>query len=145
MWAGRGRRIFGLRGQANYCIAKSGIIGLSKAIALEGERHGIPSKVIAPVATTRIVGGMRPGDITEEDLADSVRDNPHVEFPTGPEFVSSLAAERASENGLAELTGQLARIVTMNVSERPDAARLMTCHLEFTPEWWSKARKLRPR
>jgi 3-oxoacyl-[acyl-carrier protein] reductase len=35
-------------GQANYVAAKAGIVGLTRAIALEGARHGITANAIAP-------------------------------------------------------------------------------------------------
>jgi len=93
-----GSGLFGLRGQANYCASKAGIMGLSNAMALEGEKHGVLSNVVAPTASTRIATGMRPGDITEEDLADAARDNPaDVEFPSDPEFVTPLVVYLASE------------------------------------------------
>ena len=38
----------GQYGQANYTAAKSGMIGFTKTLALEGARHGITANVIAP-------------------------------------------------------------------------------------------------
>jgi 3-oxoacyl-[acyl-carrier protein] reductase len=35
-------------GQANYVAAKAGIVGLTRAIALEGARHGITANAVAP-------------------------------------------------------------------------------------------------
>jgi 3-oxoacyl-[acyl-carrier protein] reductase len=35
-------------GQANYVAAKAGVVGLARALALEGARHGITSNAIAP-------------------------------------------------------------------------------------------------
>jgi len=35
-------------GQANYCASKAGIIGFTKAIALENAKKGITANVIAP-------------------------------------------------------------------------------------------------
>jgi 3-oxoacyl-[acyl-carrier protein] reductase len=35
-------------GQANYVAAKAGIVGLTRAVALEGARHGITANAIAP-------------------------------------------------------------------------------------------------
>lgn len=42
-------------GQANYASTKLGIVALSAALALEGERVGVRSNVIAPSARTEIV------------------------------------------------------------------------------------------
>lgn len=46
--------LIGNIGQTNYGAAKMGIAGLSRILALEGEKHGIRSNVIAPVAWTRM-------------------------------------------------------------------------------------------
>ncbi len=42
-------------GQANYAAAKMGIVGLSRVIALEGQRRNIRSNCIAPFAWTRMI------------------------------------------------------------------------------------------
>jgi NAD(P)-dependent dehydrogenase (short-subunit alcohol dehydrogenase family) len=52
-------------GQANYCAAKMGIVGLSKAIALDMARYGVRSNCIAPFAFTRMVGSI-PNDTPEQ-------------------------------------------------------------------------------
>lgn len=46
--------IYGSYGQANYAMAKSGIIGFTKTLALEGAKANIKSNCIAPIATTRM-------------------------------------------------------------------------------------------
>ena len=43
-------------GQTNYCSSKSGIIGFTKALALENASHGVTANVIAPGCETDIVG-----------------------------------------------------------------------------------------
>lgn len=91
-----GSGLFGLRNQANYCASKAGIMGLSSAVALEGRAHGIKSNVIAPVATTRIVAGMRAGDIGPDDTTHGPPPG-GVELPSGPEYVSPMVAYLASE------------------------------------------------
>jgi len=45
-------------GQANYCAAKLGIVGLSKAIALDMQRFGVRSNAVAPFAWTRMVSSI---------------------------------------------------------------------------------------
>jgi NAD(P)-dependent dehydrogenase (short-subunit alcohol dehydrogenase family) len=49
-----GSGLFGNFGQANYAAAKSGLIGLSNVVAIERAKDNIKSKVIAPVAKTRL-------------------------------------------------------------------------------------------
>lgn len=50
--------LIGNFGQVNYCAAKSGIVGLSKAIALDMQRFGVRSNAVAPFAWTRMVGSI---------------------------------------------------------------------------------------
>jgi NAD(P)-dependent dehydrogenase (short-subunit alcohol dehydrogenase family) len=46
--------VFGNFGQTNYGAAKMGLVGLSNIIAIEGEKSGIKSNVVCPVAATRM-------------------------------------------------------------------------------------------
>ncbi|MDB6105794.1 MAG: family oxidoreductase [Gammaproteobacteria bacterium] len=50
--------LIGNFGQANYCAAKLGIVGLSKAIALDMQKFGVRSNAVAPFAWTRMVGSI---------------------------------------------------------------------------------------
>src|SRR3954452_12171011 len=46
--------LYGNFGQANYCAAKMGLVGLAHVLAQEGGRYNIKANVIAPVAGTRM-------------------------------------------------------------------------------------------
>jgi len=48
--------LFGLRGNVSYASAKGATIGLMRALAFAGRKHGINANCIAPAATTRLAG-----------------------------------------------------------------------------------------
>ena len=48
--------LFGLRGNVSYATAKGAVIGLMRALAFAGRRHGITANCIAPAASTRLAG-----------------------------------------------------------------------------------------
>ncbi|MEO0786488.1 MAG: SDR family oxidoreductase [Pseudomonadota bacterium] len=50
--------LIGNIGQANYAAAKMGIVGLSRIVAMEGERKSVRSNVIAPFAWTRMIASI---------------------------------------------------------------------------------------
>lgn len=57
--------LIGNFGQANYCAAKLGIVGMSKAIALDMQRFGVRSNAVAPFAWTRMVSSI-PNETPEQ-------------------------------------------------------------------------------
>jgi NAD(P)-dependent dehydrogenase (short-subunit alcohol dehydrogenase family) len=74
--------VFGNFGQSNYGAAKMGLVGLSNVLAIEGDRAGIKSNVVCPVAATRM---------TMELLGDFAS-------ALQPELVTPLVAFLASED-----------------------------------------------
>jgi NAD(P)-dependent dehydrogenase (short-subunit alcohol dehydrogenase family) len=50
--------LFGSFGQANYCSAKLGIVGLMRVIAIEGAKAGIKINALSPTAGTRLTGAV---------------------------------------------------------------------------------------
>ncbi|GFG74330.1 SDR family NAD(P)-dependent oxidoreductase [Mycobacterium botniense] len=102
--------LYGNHGIANYAAAKSGVIGLSHVVALEGSTHNVKCNVIVPAAETRMAQG---------------RDT--VGYPPwGPELVAPavgwLAHECCSISGevLIAIAGRMARAV---VAETPGIYR----------------------
>ena len=80
--------IYGNFGQANYAMAKLGLVGLSSTLALEGVKKNIHVNAIAPLAGSRLTETVLP-----KDLLDALK----------PEYVSPLVAwlchESCEENG----------------------------------------------
>src|SRR6218665_461914 len=75
--------VIGNRGQANYCAAKLGIVGLSKAIALDMAAFNVRSNCIAPLAWSRM---------TETIPSKTAEQARHVEKirSMGPETIAPL-------------------------------------------------------
>ncbi|WP_312977456.1 SDR family NAD(P)-dependent oxidoreductase [Corynebacterium sp.] len=50
--------IYGNFGQSNYGAAKSGLVGLTNVLAIEGERKGVRVNALAPTAATQMTDGL---------------------------------------------------------------------------------------
>jgi NAD(P)-dependent dehydrogenase (short-subunit alcohol dehydrogenase family) len=57
--------LIGQFGQANYCAAKMGVVGLSTSIALDMKRFGVRSNCVAPFAWSRMTASI-PTDTPEQ-------------------------------------------------------------------------------
>lgn len=91
--------VIGNRGQANYCAAKLGIVGLSKAIALDMKPFNVRSNCIAPLAWSRM---------TETIPAKTAEQAKHVEKIKRmvPETISPLVAYLLSDEA-SHVSGQI--------------------------------------
>lgn len=91
--------VIGNRGQSNYCAAKLGIVGLSKAIALDMRQHNVRSNCIAPLAWSRM---------TETIPAKNEQQARHIEKirRMSPDTIAPLAAFLGSD-AAKEVSGQI--------------------------------------
>ncbi|HEX7857228.1 MAG TPA: SDR family NAD(P)-dependent oxidoreductase [Sphingobium sp.] len=91
--------IYGNKRVANYGVSKSGIIGLSNVVALEGADEGVKCNVIVPSAVTRMAEGI---DISQYPPMD-----PELVAP----MVGWLSHENCSVSGemLVAIGGRMAR------------------------------------
>ena len=83
---------------AAYCASKSGLLGLSRAVALEGAPHGVSSVVISPtwVQTEMMNNSMaiqarNAGHSVDEELARLVEEQPQKRL-VQPQELGALAA-----------------------------------------------------
>ncbi|MBV1867078.1 MAG: SDR family oxidoreductase [Marinosulfonomonas sp.] len=91
--------LIGSLGHANYAAAKMGIIGLSKAIALDMRPYGVRSNCIAPSARNRltdIVDEQRRSSFSEMAKKPPLRTRQGVPEQIAP-MVTYLASDQASE------------------------------------------------
>ena len=93
--------IYGNFGQANYSMAKLGLVGLSNTLAVEGRKANVHVNTIAPIAGSRLTETVLP-----KELIDALR----------PEYVSPLLAWLCHES--CEETGGLYEVGRASCRER---------------------------
>jgi NAD(P)-dependent dehydrogenase (short-subunit alcohol dehydrogenase family) len=99
--------LFGNFGQSNYGAAKAGLAGLTRVLAIEGERHGIKANAIAPIALTRMTEGIL-GELATKVSPSSV--SPLVALLANEEcpvsgHIYSVAGGRIARIFVGETTG----------------------------------------
>jgi len=120
--------LIGNLGQANYAAAKMGVVGLSRAIALDMARFGVRSNAIAPFAWSRMIGTI-PADSPAERARVA-----RLKAMT-PETVAPLAVFLAAD-AAAEISGQIfvARGGEVFVMSQPRPIRGLHRAGGWTPE-----------
>jgi NAD(P)-dependent dehydrogenase (short-subunit alcohol dehydrogenase family) len=64
--------LYGNFGQANYCAAKAGLVGLMKTLSLEGARSNVRVNAVAPLAATRMTDDVMPPEALDRLGPESV-------------------------------------------------------------------------
>ncbi|SDR53868.1 3-oxoacyl-[acyl-carrier protein] reductase [Paraburkholderia fungorum] len=92
--------IYGSFGQSNYSSSKAGVVGLTRAVALEGAKRGILVNAVAPgIVETSILADV-PNDILER-----WKEQMPLKRPAQPHEIASTIAFLAS-NDASYITGQ---------------------------------------
>ncbi len=78
----------GLPGNTSYGVAKGGVLGLMRSLALAGRKAGIAANCIAPAASTRMAGEGGP-DLPPEQVAPMVAYLAHPSCPASGEVLTA--------------------------------------------------------
>ena len=91
---------------AAYCASKSGLLGLSRAVALEGAPHGVSSVVISPTwvqtemfDSSMAVHARNAGRSVEEEIAALIAEQPQKRL-VQPRELGALAAFLCHDDAL---------------------------------------------
>ncbi len=83
-----GSGLYGNFGQTNYSAAKSGLVGFTRTLALEGAKYNIHANAIAPVAASRMTEDIMPPQMLDKLQPENVSP-----------LVAYLCSETCSANG----------------------------------------------
>ena len=86
-------------GQANYAAAKLGILGLTKAVALDMARYNVTANCISPFAWTRMIGTIPAETEAQKARVEKIK-------RMGPEHIAPVAVFLASD-AAKDVTGQI--------------------------------------
>lgn len=108
--------LYGNHGQANYGMAKAGLIGLGNVLAMEGAEAGVTCNVIVPGAVTRMAEGL----------------DTSMFPPMEPELVAPVVAWLAHE--ACTITGEMLVSIAGRVAKVFFAESRGVCRPEWTIE-----------
>jgi len=118
--------LVGNLGQANYIAAKLGVVGLSKAIAMDMQRFGVRSNAVAPWAWTRMVSSIPAETPEQQKRVDGLKKLDADKI--GP-FCAALCSD-----GAAGVTGQVFGVRNNEIYLFSQPRPVRTAH---TAEGWT--------
>ena len=115
-------------GQANYCASKLGIVGMSKAIALDMQRFGVRSNAVAPFAWTRMVSSIPAETPEQQKRVDGLK-------KLVPERLAPFAVAICSDQA-KNVTGQVFGVRNNEIYLFSQSRPIRTAHTsdQWTPE-----------
>ncbi|MDD3443940.1 MAG: SDR family oxidoreductase [Zavarzinia sp.] len=118
--------LIGNMGQANYMAAKLGIVGLSKAIAIDMARFNVRSNAVAPFAWTRMVDSIPANTPEQMKRVEGLK-------KLVPEKIAPFVVALASDAG-AKVSGQVFGVRNNEIYLFSQARPFRTAH---TAEGWT--------
>lgn len=121
--------LIGNFGQANYCASKLGVVGLSKAIALDMQRFNVTSNCIAPFAWTRMVGTIPTDTPEQQERVEGLK-------RMVPERIAPFTVALLSDAGRAAVNGQVFGVRNNEIYLFSQNRPIITAHTGdgWTPE-----------
>ena len=113
--------LHGQFGQANYASAKMGIVGLMRALAVEGKRYDIGVNAIAPIAASALTKGAFPPAVQSGLSPDAVA--PVALWLCHPEFKGSGQIVETGGGWIAALRWQQSEGVRLPDGAEPESVR----------------------
>jgi len=124
---------------AEYCAANAGVVGLTKAVAIEMAEHNITCNAIGPFAKTRasyeLEGLMEASNSDASDVWISGSAAKMLDFTPGPEYIAPFVCYLASD-AAAEISGSIFNVAGNNIGMWADfeVAKTVT---KFGKEPWT--------
>lgn len=109
--------LYGNFGQANYAAAKTGLLGLSNTIAIEGEKYGISANTVAPWGATDMNRAQMDEQLQSRVRADQVA--PIVAYLCHPNCTENGGLFEAGAGRFKKLRWERSQGLTLTTEQTP--------------------------